>query len=117
MNRITTISSIAMFAIVLGLGVVSPAMAAPNDNANEKAKVGKGKVCHWQEEVLDLTDPENPVVVEEAKWVVNDISKNAHKAHVDVHTDGTLVDILIDDDEPFDPDTITSVACEERNNP
>ncbi len=28
MNRITTISSIAMFAIVLGLGIISPAMAA-----------------------------------------------------------------------------------------
>ncbi len=37
MNRIVTLSAIAMFAVVLGLGVVGPAMAAKQVNPNSSA--------------------------------------------------------------------------------
>jgi len=46
MNRILTISAIAMFAVVLGLGVVGPAMAAKEVNPNSSADTG---VCHYFE--------------------------------------------------------------------
>jgi len=111
MNRILTISAIAMFAVVLGLGVVSPAMAAPNENANPKASVGKVKICHWQEEVIDDTDPDNPVVIEEAQWVVINVSRNAEDAHIGVHTDGTDFDEEIGEGLPLPDETV----CIDRN--
>ena len=105
MNSKMVLTVFAMSAIVLGLGF-SPAMAAPNENANDKAKVGKVQICHWQEEVLLLDengDPVldvdgNPIVLEEAQWLVINISKNAEKAHVGVHTDGENFDQEITDE-------------------
>ena len=41
MNSKLALTVIVMFAVIMGLGI-SPAMAAPNDHANDKAKVGKG---------------------------------------------------------------------------
>ena len=94
-----------MFAVIMGLGI-SPVMAAPNDHANDKAKVGKVQICHWQEQVLLLDvngDPVldesgNPIVLEEAQWVVINVSKNAAKAHIGVHTDGETFDQEITDE-------------------
>ena len=100
-----------MFAVVLGLGVIGPAMAAPNDNANPKASVGKVTICHWQEEVIDDTDPDNPVVIEEAQWVVINVSRNAEDAHIPVHTDGTDFDGEIG----VDPTLPDEEACTDRN--
>ena len=105
MNSKTVLAVVAMFAVIMGLGI-SPAMAAPNDHANDKAKVGKVQICHWQEEVILLDengDPVldengNPVVLEEAQWVVINISRNAEKTHVGVHTDGENFDQEIIDE-------------------
>ena len=135
MNSKLALSAIVMVAAIMALGVISPAMAAPNENAsdrakeragekgNEKAKAGKVSICHWQEEELLLDengDPvldENgePVVLEEAEWVDINVSKNAQKAHVGKHTDGTDVDTIIDDSEEPAADTITTEDCLARN--
>ena len=116
-----------MVAAIMAFGTISPAMAAPNENAsdrakeragdkgNDKANAGKVSICHWQEEVLD--DPETTDVDESepAEWVVINISKNAQKAHVGKHTDGTNVDTIIDDSEEPAEDTITTEGCLARN--
>jgi len=124
MNSKLALTAIVMVAAIMAFGAVSPAMAAPNENANDKAKVGKVSICHWQEEeiLLDendepvLDENDDPIVLEEAEWVVINVSKNAQKAHVDKHTDGTDVDIVIDDDseEPAE-ETITTADCLARN--
>jgi len=129
MNSKLALTAVVMIAAIMAFGVISPAMAAPNENAsdrakeragdkgNDKAKAGKVSICHWQEEVLD--DPATIDVDESepAEWVVINVSANAQKAHVGKHTDGTEVDTLIDDsDEPAEY-TITSEACLERNTP
>ena len=109
MNSKTALTVIVMFAVIMGLGI-SPAMAAPNDPANDKAKVGKVKICHWQEQVLLLDENGNPVldengnpiVLEEAQWIVINVSKNAVKAHVGVHTDGVTFDQEITDEFTVD---------------
>ena len=78
MNRILTISAIAMFAVVLGLGVFSPAMAA---------KEPKVDVCHFAEEetVVDSDDVETVIP---AHWKIINISqKGADNGHVGHHTD------------------------------
>jgi hypothetical protein len=127
MNSKLALTAIVMVAAIMAFGTISPAMAAPNENAsdrakeragdkgNDKAKAGKVSICHWQEEVLD--DPETPDIDESepAEWVVINVSKNAQKAHVGKHTDGTDVDTIIDNsDEPAE-DTITSEDCLARN--
>src|SRR3990170_3855754 len=129
MNSKLALIAVVMVAAIMVFGAISPAMAAPNENAsdrakeragdkgNDKAKAGKVSICHWQEEVLD--DPATIDVDESepAEWVVINVSANAQKAHVGKHTDGTEVDTLIDDsDEPAEY-TITSEACLERNTP
>jgi len=69
MNRILTIPAIAMFAVVLGLGVVGPAMAAKEVNPNSSADTG---VCHYFEEEID----EDTGVVTEAQWNVKYVNSN-----------------------------------------
>ncbi len=107
MNPKLALATIVAFAAIMGLGLLSPVMAAPSENANPKASVGKVKICHWQEEVLDEIDP--TIVLEEAKWVVIDVSKNAEDAHIDVHTP---------DDVTYDQeitDVFTETDCDMLN--
>jgi hypothetical protein len=125
-SKLASIAVLTVAAIMV-LGTISPAMAAPNENAsdrakekaadkgNDKAKAGKISICHWQEEVLD--DPETTDVdeSESGEWVVINVSVNAQKAHVGKHTDGTDVDTLIDDSEEPAEDTITTEDCLGRN--
>jgi len=114
MNSKLALTAIALVAAIMAFGTISPAMAAPNDNANDKAKVGKVSICHWQEEVLN--DPETEEDESEpAQWVVINVSKNAQKAHVDIHTDEADVDTVIDDTVEPAEDTITSEDCLARN--
>lgn len=129
MNSKLALSAVVMIAAIMAFGTISPAVAAPNENAsdrakeraadngNDKAKAGKVSICHWQEEVLD--DPETPEVDESepAEWLVINVSANAQKAHVGKHTDGTNVDTLIDDSEEPAEDTITTEDCLGRNTP
>ena len=117
MNSKLAITAIAMIAAIMAFGVSSPALAAPNENANEKAKVGKVSICHWDEGVLN--DPATPDVDESepAQWVVINVSGNAQKAHVGKHTDGTSFDALIDDSGESAYGTITTDDCLARNAP
>jgi hypothetical protein len=99
MKTTYTIAAIAMFAVILGMGALAPAMAAPHDNANPNASVGKVTICHWQEEVLDDPLTTDVIEYEAAEWVPIDISRNAEKAHVDVHTDGTDFDVELSEED------------------
>ena len=111
MKTTLTIATIAMFAVMLGMSALAPAMAVPNDNANEKAKAGKLTICHWQEEVLD--DPLTTDVDESepAEWVVISVSRNAEKAHVGVHTDGENFDVELSEEE------VTAGLCSDGTHP
>jgi hypothetical protein len=117
MNSKLALVAISMIAAIMAFGVASPALAAPNENANDKAKAGKVSICHWDEGVAD--DPATPEVDESepAQWVVINVSENAQKAHVGKHTDGTSFDALIDDSEDPAEDTITTDECLARNTP
>jgi hypothetical protein len=78
MNRLLTISTIAMFAVVLGLGVLSPAMAA---------KEPKVDVCHFAEEET-VVDSDGVETFIPAHWKIINISqKGADNGHVGHHTD------------------------------
>jgi len=74
MKTTFTIAAIAMFAVILGMGAIAPAMATPNDNANDKAKAGKINICH-----VELDDPETP----EDESSIDLISVSANSAHND----------------------------------
>ena len=126
MNSKLALIAVVMVAAIMVFGAISPAMAAPNENAsdrakeragdkgNDKAKAGKVSICHWQEEVLDDISTEVDES-EPAEWVVINISKNSQQAHVGKHTDGTDVDAVIDDSEAPADDTITTEDCLARN--
>ncbi len=72
MKTTLTIAAIAMFAVMLGISALAPAMAAPNDNANDKAKVGKITICH-----VEIDDPETP----EDESSVDLVTVSANSAH------------------------------------
>ena len=109
MKTTYTIAAIAMFAVILGMGTLASAMAAPHDNANPKAKVGKVTICHWQEEVLDDPITTDVNEYEAAEWVPINISRNAEKAHVGVHTDGSDYDVELSQED------IDADVCGSRN--
>lgn len=94
MKKTFTIAAIAMFAVVLGMGALSPALAAPN---NEKSSATTA-VCHYFEEYLVdeagepiLDENGEPIVDEEASsWDVLYVSsKGAEKGHTK-HGDETI---------------------------
>jgi len=122
MNRILTISAIAMFAVVLGLGMLSPAMAAkPDSNGDHKVVI-----CHYQEaETIDNGDgtftdiPEAYLVIEvDKKGKMNGHFKNGESHHFpvdenDVQDGQGDFEITNDEDESPTPDDNDSVAdCE-----
>jgi len=92
MNRILTISAIAMFAVTLGLGVLSPAMAVPPEHSN----ANKESVCHYEAEVID---PDTGAVLEDDFWTIISISGNGNavNAHLTNHANGTDTDMVIGD--------------------
>ncbi|MCV0430494.1 hypothetical protein [Nitrosopumilus sp.] len=98
MKTTFTIAAIAMFAVILGMGALAPAMAAPNDNANEKAKAGKISICH-----VELDDPDTP----EDESSVSLISVSANSAHAKKH---------LDDYEPF-TDESGALTCDVPEEP
>ena len=108
MNRILTIPAIAMFAVVLGLGVLSPAMAAPG-NPNSNATV---EVCHFFEEEID--EETNAVI--DAHWgVLHTSFKGAQNGHVNGHGESVIGDETNPDADPLP--TITLDACLEQDSP
>ena len=87
MNTKLSITAIGMFAVILGMGMFSPAMAA---------KQNKFDVCHFEEEqTIDNGDGTTTVIP--AVWEVININGNALSAHIGVHGDGVNFDQLIDD--------------------
>ena len=103
-----------MFAVVLSMSAISPALAAANDSASDQGKkasnAGKINICHWQEEVPD--DPLTTVdEFEPAEWVPIEISGNAEDAHVGVHTDGADFDDKIGAGEAL----ADEASCTARN--
>ena len=82
-----------MFAVVLGLGVVSPAMAAPPAHSN----ANKESVCHYEAEEID---PLTEEVLVDDFWTIISISSNGNavNAHLANHANGTDSDGVIDED-------------------
>lgn len=126
MNRILTISAIAMFAVVLGVSAFAPAMATPRDDNGEHKVV----ICHYQEEKttdrdgnpLDPIIPEAYLVIEiDNAGKINGHFKNdvAHHFPVDENDvqDGQGDFEITNDDETNNPtDENDSVAdCEALN--
>lgn len=112
MNTKLSIAAIGLFAVILGMGALNPAMAA---------KEAKFDVCHFEEEQIIPTDSNGDGVIDEndtptiipAEWKVININGNALSAHVDVHTDGTYYDSIVNDDDL--DDTNDSDDCLARN--
>jgi len=77
MKTTFTIAAIAMFAVVLGMSAFAPAMASPNDNANDKAKAGKISICHV--ELDDLETPEDESSVDLVTVSANSAHNNSDK--------------------------------------
>jgi len=99
MNRIQTIAAIAMFAVVLGMSAIAPAMAAPG-NPNSKATT---QVCHLFEAEFDEEGNETSP----AHWgVLHTNSNGATNGHVNGHGDKLIDDI----GEPAEG-TITTENC------
>jgi hypothetical protein len=114
MKTTYTIATIAMFAFVLGMSSISPAMAKADT-----------PICHYAETVFEidpetnemvLDDNDNPIVLEEAVWKVITVNnKGAANGHVERHgpvDDESLRDFEIDET----PDSgLTSTDCTNRN--
>ena len=109
MNRILTISAIVMFAVVMGIASMTPAMAAKN----------KVDLCHYSAEEIvvdDLGVPTGEVIPEH--WKIINISQNGNavNAHENNHAqdngDGTFTsDFQITDDDPV-VEAANQVACD-----
>ncbi len=119
MKTIFTIAAIAMFAVTLGLGLMSSALAEkPDDNGKHKILL-----CHFQEEKPLIVDGV-PVIIDDvpvmipAEWALIDVDnkgkmnghfdKNGETRHFDVvHTDGDFV--ITDEDEDVEAEKLQ--AC------
>jgi len=131
MNTKLSIAAIAMFAVIMGVGAIAPAIAAPG-NPTSKATT---EICHFAEEVLLLEDPDGdgiftpvledpdgdgiftPVVLEPAHWmflfVNNNGAVNGHLKHgEDVDGDG-----VVDNHDFKIVDVPTRDACDALVNP
>jgi hypothetical protein len=111
MKTTYTIAAIAMFAVILGMSSISPAMAKADT-----------PICHYAETVFEtnpdtgailLDDEDNPIVLEEAVWKVitvnNKGATNGHVGHHGPADDQSLKDFVIDDAN-------TATDCTNRNN-
>ncbi len=111
MNTKLTLTAITLFAVIMGMSVLAPAMAA---------KESKVLVCHYQEFVAEDLTVDPPIIGEEEAWKVININGNAESAHVDVHTpDGVVFDFLIaadDDDDAGDLVNDSVADCEDLDN-
>jgi len=95
MKTTYTIAAIAMFAVILGMSAIAPAMADKKD---------KIFVCHFSE-----AEFEGEVEIEPAHWQVIHINENGWNGHED-HNDGAG----LSDDRGTEAEMI--VTCTERNN-
>jgi len=98
MTKRLAITAIVMFAVMLGISALTPAMAV---------KADKIDVCHFSEEEIEI-DTDGVETIIPAEWKIINISGNAEKAHVGKHTDGERFDEKISDEFTID-------ACFARN--
>ena len=78
MKTTYTIAAIAMFAVILGMSAIAPALASPNGEHNTKTSV-----CHFDRDTNDDGD----VTIDDRAWIekmVNKHAKIAHLGHGDV---------------------------------
>ena len=80
MNKTISLSAIAMFAVIMGMGAIAPAaLASPNDEHNPK----NNAVCHFDTDTNDDGD----LTVDDRAWIVKLVNKhalNAHQGHGDL---------------------------------
>ncbi len=122
MNRILTISAIAMFAVVLGVSAFAPAMATPPDRDPPHKVV----ICHYQEakttdrdgNTLDIPIPEAYVDINIDKaGKMNGHFKNgvAHHFPVDANDlqngEGDFVIDNVEADNPTPDDNDSLADC------
>ncbi len=107
MNRIQTISAIAMFAVVLGMSTIAPAMAKADTT-----------ICRYAEEETVLIDttgdgvPDTLVVVEEAHWAFLTLNNNgATNGHLKNHGEDTTGDGEIDTPDFKVFDDASTLTC------
>jgi len=100
MNTKLNLTAIALFAVTMGIGFLTPALAAP---------LPKISVCHFDE----ITTDADGITSGTDDWIVISINQNAQSAHVPVHTDGTLYDFVVNDTDG--DDTNDSQDCTDRN--
>jgi len=106
MKTIYTIAAIAMFAVILGIGALSPATAAKTVNPNSSANFG---VCHYFE-----AEFEDDVETTPAQWNVKYVNSNgALNGHVN-HNDPIIGGAT---DPLADPPTITTGDCTDQTLP
>ncbi len=89
MKTTYTIAAIAMFAVILGMSALAPAMAAP---------APKVDICHFAEEEIIFDGDGNPIGSIDAHWKILNVSQNgADNGHVGNHGDDTGEDFIISD--------------------
>ena len=104
MNTKLALTAIAMFAVILGMSVLAPAMAVKPDS--------KIWVCHFAEaeDVLDDGEPTGEIIP--AHYVVIHISENGWNGHQN-HFDGNGdVDFR---DDPNNIEDVVRDECVDRN--
>ena len=103
-----TVATIAMFAMILGMGVLAPAMAA---------KAPKVDICHFaDEEIIFDEDGETILETIDAHWKILNVNKNgADNGHVDNHGDDSGFDFIISNDEQLVEDALKA-DCEAKEN-
>ena len=82
MNKITTLSAIAMFAVIMGMSAIAPAIA-------EGSNGNKIFICHFQEEVLA---EDGETVLEEASVSAINVNMRSYDAHM-AHGDYEIADV------------------------
>lgn len=96
MNTKLSIAAIALFAVTMGIGMISPAVAV---------KMDRVEICHFSEEETVLDENEDPVV-ELAQWLRITINGNAVDSHIANHADENDQHDFAITDQP------TSDACD-----
>ncbi len=107
MKTTYTIAAIVMFAVMLGLSTLSPAIAA---------KAPKVDICHFAEEETIFDEEDNPIGLIEAHWKILNVNKNgADNGHVGNHGDDTGFDFIISNDVPEVEDALRTECMEKPN--
>ena len=113
MNKLTTLAAISMFAVIMGMSAIAPAMAVPKGNSGN----ADTEVCHffavYQTEIVDgvevliLVDGEPVLDGDLSSWGILYVNS---QGQLNGHTNG-YGDMKIDDSDTPGDDTITTDGC------